>query len=209
MQMSKARLEAFSDGVFAIVVTLLVIELRPEHDAVPAREMIVHAVPQILAFVLSFVVVGSYWIAHHRFLHHFTAVDRVVLWVNLALLLVVAFIPYPTALIGATHGDATAVQLYGFTLMLTNLLGVALWLSGTRAANRPEALPASQRRRTALVHAAPAVIYVGAVLVAPVAVAVALAAYVAVPVIFIFAGPSIDRFLGSTPSPARTGPTEA
>jgi len=195
MQMSKARLEAFSDGVFAIVVTLLVIELRPEHDGVPAREMIVHAVPQILAFVLSFVVVGSYWIAHHRFLHHFTSADRVVLWINLALLLVVAFIPYPTALIGATHGDATAVQLYGLTLMLANLLGVMLWLYGTRAISGPADLVPGQRSRTALVHAAPVVIYAGAVLVAPVAAALAIAAYAAVPAFFILAGPSIDRFL--------------
>lgn len=193
--MSKARLEAFSDGVFAIVITLLILELRPEEGIAHAREMILRAIPKILAFVLSFIVIGCYWIAHHRFLHHFKAVDRVLLWINLALLMVVAFIPYPTALIGATHGDVAAVQLYGFTLMLVNLLGTTLWLYGTRSTNHPEAMLPRQRLRTAMAHAGPVVVYAGAVAIAPIWVVAALACFVAVPLFFVLAGPAIDRYL--------------
>jgi uncharacterized membrane protein len=195
--MSKTRLEAFSDGVFAIVITLLVLELRPEEGAAHAREMILHAFPRMLAFGLSFVVIGSYWVAHHRLLHYFRAVDRVLLWINLALLMVVAFIPYPTALIGATHGDVAAVQLYGLTLILANLLGVALWLYGTRPANEPASLLPGQRSHTAVAHAAPVLVYAGAIAVAPVSATVALACYVAVPLFFIIAGPAMDRLLAS------------
>ncbi len=193
--MSKARLEAFSDGVFAIVITLLVLELRPE-EGLPAAGMIVHAVPKMPAFVLSFIVIGSYWVAHHRFLHHFRSVDRLVLWVNLMLLMAVAFVPYPTALIGATHAQVAAVQLYGVVLALVNLLGVALWLSGTRAATRPDELGPRQRRRTAIVHAAPVLVYALAVTIAPQTVKAALACYALVPLMFILGGPAIDRWLG-------------
>jgi uncharacterized membrane protein len=195
--MSKTRLEAFSDGVFAIVITLLVLELRPEGSASHAREMILHALPKMMAFGLSFVVIGSYWVAHHRLLHHVRTVDRVLLWINLALLMVVAFIPYPTALVGATHGEVEAVQLYGLTLILANLLGVVLWLYGTRSRNEPIALLPGQRLRTAIIHAAPVLVYASAIAIAPVAVAVALACYVAVPLIFILAGPAMDRLLVS------------
>jgi len=111
--MSKSRLEAFSDGVFAIVITLLVLELRPGENGLQAREMIIQAFPKILAFALSFAIIGCYWVAHHRMLHYVKSVDRTLLWLNLALLMVVTFIPYPTALIGATHGAADALRLYG------------------------------------------------------------------------------------------------
>jgi len=190
---SKTRIEAFSDGVFAIVITLLVLELKPGEDGASAHDMIVHAVPKILSFALSFVVIGSYWVAHHRMMHFIKTVDRTLLWLNLALLMVVTFVPYPTALVGATHGELDAVRLYGATLMTANLLGTALWLYGTRPEHRADSLVAGQRWRVAAIHAAPIVVYAIAILLAPAAIFFTLACYAAVPLFFIFAGRWVDR----------------
>ena len=83
--MTKNRLETFIDGVFAIVITLLVLELRPEQAGLQAREMIIHTDPKILAFVLSFVIIGTYRVAHYRMLHFMKYANRTLLWLNLAL----------------------------------------------------------------------------------------------------------------------------
>lgn len=120
--MPKRRIEAFSDGVFAIVITLLALELKPAHAGTSALEMMVDAEPKILAFVLSFVIIGTYWVAHHRMLHFVESVDRNLLWLNLRLLMIITFMPYPTALIGVTHGAAAALRLYAATLVAANVM---------------------------------------------------------------------------------------
>ena len=85
--MSKGRLEAFSVGVFAIVIALLILDVRLPagvHVSIAALEQVL---PRIATFVLSFVVVGVYWVAHHNMLHFIERVDRSLLWLNLLLLL--------------------------------------------------------------------------------------------------------------------------
>src|SRR5437868_14520220 len=89
------RLEAFSDGVFAIVITLLVLELRvPMFAHHPSSNELLHAVramwPKLVAFVSSFIVVGIYWVSHHNMFRLIRRPDRTLLWINLALLLAVA-----------------------------------------------------------------------------------------------------------------------
>jgi len=196
--MSKNRVEAFSDGVFAIVITLLILELRPGEGVLNAHDMIVQAIPKMLAFALSFVVIGTYWVAHHRMLHYVKTTDRTFLWLNLALLMVVTFIPYPTALIGATRGEADAVLLYGATLIAANLLGTLVWLYGTSPAHQAENLKHGQRSRVALVHVAPVVVYAIGMSLIPFAIAITLACYAAVPAFFILAGPWVDRLVAGT-----------
>lgn len=191
--MPKTRLEAFSDGVFAIVITLLVLELRPEQGGIGAREMIAQAEPKILAFMLSFVIIGTYWVAHHRMLHFVESVDRTLLWLNLALLMVITFMPYPTALIGTTHGAAAALRLYGVTLITANAVGTALWWYGTRPAHSAKQLESGQRLRAALIHLAPIVIYIVGIGLASAYRDVALACYAAVPAFFIVLGSWVDR----------------
>ena len=96
-----------------------------------------HVAPHLIAFVLSFVIVGVYWVAHHNMLNLVKAVDRQLLWFNLALLLTVVFIPFPASLLGQHPESRLAVTLYAITLMLVNAAGTALWLYAT---SRP-ALP--------------------------------------------------------------------
>jgi uncharacterized membrane protein len=127
-QWDTARVEAFSDGVFAIAITLLVLEIRVEpadyHDL---RHALLHEWPAYLAYVTSFLTVGSLWIAHHALFVRLRYVDPVLLRINLLLLMVVAFLPFPTGVLAqAMHAsdeaERTAVVFYGGTALLIELL---------------------------------------------------------------------------------------
>jgi uncharacterized membrane protein len=106
--MSKQRLEAFSDGVFAIVITLLILEVHLPIEGELTWTALAPALPHVLAFILSFVLVGTYWIAHHTMWGFVGKVDRYLLWLNLVLLLTVVFIPFPAALLGSHLTDPTS-----------------------------------------------------------------------------------------------------
>ena len=114
--MSKARLEAFSDGVIAILITIMVLELRPPAGADLAA--LLPLTPIFLSYVLSFVILGIYWNNHH---HLFQAVQRVngrVLWANLHLLFWLSLIPFVTAWMGENNFASWPVALYGAVLLL-------------------------------------------------------------------------------------------
>ena len=102
--LSTSRIEAFSDGVFAIVITLLVIDLKVPQIAgdisVELGSRLFDLWPKLLSYLLSFVIVGVYWVAHHHVFHYICRVDRIALWLNLFFLMSVAFVPFPTALLG-------------------------------------------------------------------------------------------------------------
>ena len=97
--MEKSRLEAFSDGVFAIVITLLILDIRfPEVEYSQFAATLVSVLPRILAYVMSFIIIGLYWVIHHNSMHAIKKTDRGFLWLNILLLLCVSFIPFPTSL---------------------------------------------------------------------------------------------------------------
>jgi len=154
--MTKNRLEAFSDGVFAIVITLLILDVRFPADKPLTLETLWGVAPHLWAFVLSFVIVGVYWVSHHNMLHFIRAVDRQLLWLNLALLLIVVFIPFPAALLGQHSDNELAVALYGINLMLVNAAGAAMWLYAT---SRPhlaaDGMTPALSRFVAKLHSAP------------------------------------------------------
>src|ERR671923_469907 len=116
--MSKGRLEAFSDGVIAIIITIMVLEMKVPHGN--GLEALRPVVPVFLSYVLSFLYVGIYWNNHHHMLHASQQVSGAVLWANLHLLFWLSLIPFVTAWMGE-HGSAQLpVALYG----------VVLWMSG-------------------------------------------------------------------------------
>jgi uncharacterized membrane protein len=130
--MPKSRLEAFSDGVFAIAITLLIIEVRPP-DAAP-DELAVDLIslwPSYAAYAVSFVIIGIIWVNHHEIFEGIRAVDRPLLFLNLLLLLTVAFLPFPTALLGEYIRDGDnahiAAAVYGANMTLIGLAFIALW----------------------------------------------------------------------------------
>ena len=128
----KARVEAFSDGVFAIAITLLVLEiavpLGAEKDLIGA---LVALWPSYLAYVISFLTIGWVWIGHTAIIAHVTGVDRFLIRLNLALLLAVAFLPFPTKLMGEYLGksepERVAVIFYGIVLLVIEVLLMAMW----------------------------------------------------------------------------------
>jgi uncharacterized membrane protein len=120
--MGKARLEAFSDGVLAIIITIMVLELRVPHGT--DMRALLPVLPAFLSYVLSFVYVGIYWNNHHHFLHAAQRVDGRVLWANLHLLFWVSLFPFATAWMGENHYAAVPVALYGAVLLMAALAWV-------------------------------------------------------------------------------------
>lgn len=129
--MSLNRFEAFSDGVFAIAVTLLVLEIKaPDLTNAHSLEAVtkfIQIFPHFLSYVTSFIVIGVIWVNHHALFHFLKRVDRTVLVINLLLLMCVAFIPYPTALMGDFGVSLPVVVFYGLSLTLTGLVYNSLW----------------------------------------------------------------------------------
>jgi uncharacterized membrane protein len=127
-----ARLEAFSDGVFAIAITLLIIEIH-----VPAREHaetlgheLLRIWPSYLGYLTSFLTIGVMWINHHYVFELIGRIDRTMLLLNTLLLMMIAFVPFPTAVLAQfieTDGARAAAALYGATLTLTSIAFFAWW----------------------------------------------------------------------------------
>ena len=131
------RLVFFSDAVFAIAITVLVLELRvPELPPERAEaELLAHLLelwPRFFAYLISFVVIGLYWIGHHRLFRHIVRYDAGLLVLNLLLLLSVAFLPFPTALISAYEYTRVAVVFYTLSLLACVLLLWLLWWYASR-----------------------------------------------------------------------------
>ena len=129
MPHGKIPLEAFSDGVFAIVITLLILDIRfPEVPYSQFTTTLVSVLPRILAYVMSFIIIGLYLVVHHNSMHAMKKTDRGFLWLNILLLLCVSFIPFPTSLLGRYPYQAWPIIIYGITLITCNAVGYVMLL---------------------------------------------------------------------------------
>jgi uncharacterized membrane protein len=117
--MGKSRLEAFSDGVLAIIITIMVLGLHVPHHASLASLRPV--LPVFMCYVLSFVYVGIYWNNHHHMLHATKLINGSVLWANLHLLFWLSLIPFATGWMGENHFASAPTALYGFVLLMAAL----------------------------------------------------------------------------------------
>jgi len=115
--MTSNRLEAFSDGVIAIIITIMVLELRPPHDA--SLSALRPLLPVFLSYAMSFLFIGIYWSNHHHLMQAVEHVNGSVLWANLHLLFWLSLTPFVTAWIGDTRFAAWPVALYGIVLLLS------------------------------------------------------------------------------------------
>jgi uncharacterized membrane protein len=121
--MTKGRLEAFSDGVLAIIITIMVLELKVPHGVTFAA--LRPLFPVFLSYVLSFVYLGIYWNNHHHLLHATQRVSGPILWANLHLLFWLSLIPFTTGWMGENHFAELPTALYGFVLLMA---AIAYWL---------------------------------------------------------------------------------
>lgn len=125
-----ARVEAFSDGVFAIAITLLILEIRVPAGEAPLGRALVHLWPSYLAFLISFLTIGVMWINHHRLFTVIKQSNDGLLGLNLLLLLGISFVPFPTAVLAdnLAHGDArTAAIFYSGTYVVIAIFFNVLW----------------------------------------------------------------------------------
>jgi len=125
--MGKGRLEAFSDGVLAIIITIMVLELRAPHES--DIKAIQPLLPVFASYVLSFVYVGIYWNNHHHMFHATRRVNAAVLWSNLHLLFWLSLIPFATAWMGETYFAALPMAVYGGVLLMA---AIAYYILQTR-----------------------------------------------------------------------------
>jgi uncharacterized membrane protein len=129
---SKTRVEAFSDGVFAIAITLLVLTVAQPHSYRDLAHELGRQWPSLAAYIVSFAVIGIMWINHHSVFTHLGQVDRGLLYFNLLLLMTIAFLPYPTGVLGQAlakeQGTRTAAVVYGVVMTANAFAWTGLWL---------------------------------------------------------------------------------
>src|SRR6266700_241067 len=131
--MSKGRLEAFSDGVIAILITIMVLELKVPHgvDLASLRPL----VPVLATYVMSFVYLGIYWNNHHHMFHAVERVNGRILWANLHLLFWLSLVPFVTGWMGENHFAALPTAAYGVVLLLSGVAFLILERQLLRAGN--------------------------------------------------------------------------
>ncbi len=164
--MNKSRVETFSDGVFAIAITLLVLTIAQpvRADYSDLRHALFDRWPSLAAYAVSFVVIGIMWVNHHTVFSHLQRIDRGLFYWNLALLMTIVFIPYPTEVFGEAlrlgHGAQTAAVLYSLTMTVNALMWTGLWLHASRHRRLLlDEFPESQRTVSTLLFNAGAVLY--------------------------------------------------
>ena len=115
--MNKGRLEAFSDGVLAIIITIMVLEIKVPHGSDDFNALI-PLLPVFLSYILSFIYIGIYWNNHHHMLHGTQKISGSILWANLHLLFWLSLVPFVTAWMGENHFAYSTLALYGFVLFM-------------------------------------------------------------------------------------------
>ena len=194
--MRKSRLEAFSDGVIAIIITIMVLELRVPHGE--EFGSLAPLIPVFLSYVLSFVYLGIYWNNHHHMLHTFEHVNGAILWANLHLLFWLSLIPFATGWMGENHFASAPSAVYGAVLLLAGIAYVIL----------QQAIIASQGRDSLLRRAVgrdwkgkvSPLLYALAIPTAFWSPTLSQAAYVTVALIWLVPDRRIERTLGNAES---------
>lgn len=122
-----SRLVSFSDGVFAIAITLIVFSLKvPEVPPSGLSKAIAAMMPEFITYFFSFFVIGLFWMMHHRLFHYIIKVKARLLWLNILFLMLIAFIPFPSAML-IRYGTSFALIFYVGTLVVISLLGALIW----------------------------------------------------------------------------------
>ncbi len=181
------RVSALTDGVFAIVLTILVLEIAvPENlSEASLRQVLEDLRPTVVAWVISFLLTAMYWVGHRDLFLHVGSVDRDVVWLNLLFLLPVGLIPFVSSVLGRYPDEATALHLFGFVMILATVMRLVLYAYVMR---RP-ALLVTQRvpERIGIgltIAAAPILVYASAMALAGTSTTAGLVLYSAVPILY-------------------------
>jgi uncharacterized membrane protein len=182
-----ARVLALSDGVFAIIITLLVLEVHvPElTQGQSLNEALAEVGPSFNAFVITFILSGMYWVGHRDLFALIRRTDRGLVWLNILYLLPLCLLPFGAGLLGRYEQEPVALRIYGLLLTAIAVMRVVIWLYTT---NRPHLLwqriDDRQRRAGLALAAFPGLVYLLAILVAAAAPGVSLLIYAGAPVLY-------------------------
>jgi uncharacterized membrane protein len=189
--MGKGRLEAFSDGVIAVIITIMVLEIKVPHgDDLAALGSVA---PALAVYVLSFVYVGIYWNNHHHMLHATQRIDGRALWANLHLLFWLSLVPVTTAWVGEHHASSWPTALYGIVLLCAGC-AYGLMVLALVACNGPES-PLAKATGTGRKELASLAAYSSAIALAFVRPWIADAIYTLVALMWIVPDRRIERVL--------------
>jgi uncharacterized membrane protein len=194
--MGKGRLEAFSDGVLAIIITIMVLELKVPHGE--SMHDLLPLLPVFLSYVLSFVYVGIYWNNHHHMLHASTTVTGAMLWANLHLLFWLSLFPFATGWMGENHSAMAPTALYGAVLLMAAIAYYLLEQAIIRAQG-PDSILKKAVGRDLKGKLSP-VLYVVAIVATLVSPWIAEAVFVAVALIWLIPDRRIENVLSRTQS---------
>jgi len=187
---SKARLEAFSDGVLAVIITIMVLDLKaPESDDLAA---LTRLWPSFAIYVVSFAFVAIYWINHHALLAAARQATATLIWANNALLFCLSLIPFATAYVGATHLSPLATAVYA-ALQFACGLSFMLTFSTIVAQRRDDAEFIAAARSQRLQHFAANAVYLVSILVAAISPVSALALFLAIAIAYVVPGLFSER----------------
>jgi len=189
--MGKGRLEAFSDGVIAIIITIMVLEIKVPHGE--SLDDLAPLLPVFLSYVLSFVYVGIYWNNHHHLLHASTTVTGAMLWANLHLLFWLSLFPFATGWMGENHFTPLPTALYGVVLLMAAIAYYVLELAIIRAQG-PDSLLKKAVGRDWKGKLSP-LLYIAAIVMTLISTALAEAIYVAAALIWLVPDRRIEHVL--------------
>jgi uncharacterized membrane protein len=168
--MRKGRIEAFSDGVFAIAITLLVLTIPEPHDYRHLTDALTDQWPAYAAYGVSFAIIGIMWLNHHTVFDHFERIDRNLVYLNLALLATVVLLPYPTQVFGEAlqrgEGERVAAVFYSILMTCNAVAWAALWLYGSsRRRLLGDGFPEEQRRTATVSFTFGTLIYLATIVI--------------------------------------------
>ncbi|NDJ60356.1 MAG: DUF1211 domain-containing protein [Chloroflexi bacterium] len=196
--LNTARIETLADGVFAIVMTLLVFDI-----VVPAQQLtdelggllpaLLTQIPNILSYVISFIILGVFWVAHHNQFFFIKRTDRTLMWINIIFLMCVSLVPFSAALFSSYGTDQVAVVFYDLNLIAVGLVLYAHWMYASRDSHLLESPINPEVKRTVIRRILlPPVLYIIAIIFSFISVEVSIFIDILVPVLYVLPN-RIDR----------------
>lgn len=196
--LTKSRVENLADGVFSIAMTLLVLDLKVPKliDSVNTSELwrsIMVLMPRFASYLVGFAVIGVYWVGHHMQFHYIRRTDRILLWLNIAFLAAISFLPFPTSVLGEYPNNLAAVLFFGASIFVTSciFLGHFLYAAGKRRCVDENMTTAQVRQVAWRIGVLPITALMG-MLVATLNPASGLIVYVSAALLYVIPG-AIDR----------------
>lgn len=190
---SKSRVETFSDGIFAIIITLLVLEIKVPHielhsSTADLTSSLLKLFPKFISWIISFFTVAVIWVNHHKLFMQFRQLDHGIFWYNALLLLWTSFIPFPTAVMGDYPGNLASVVLYGTVMAL---MALSFTLMRWHVLRNPELLEETTDKRmfssgTLMSLLFGPMLYLAGVATSVIHPYISFAIYLAIPVYFVF-----------------------